>query len=534
MESREFELASVDKRLTRLTADSVPSRLLAHDPTLWTDDSAQQREIRERLGWLDLPQSSRRLVKDVQNFAQKSKDAGINKVLLLGMGGSSLAPEVISLIFNLQSLAFGILDSTDPVQVADAEINFPPSETLYIVSSKSGGTAETLSAFYYFWAKSGGNGNRFIAITDEGSNLEKIAKERNFRKIFHADSNVGGRYSALTSFGLIPAALMGIDLKKALDSAQRVMENPEDALYLGALLGEAALQGRDKLTLLTDSAFDSFGAWVEQLVAESTGKDGKGIVPIVGEPLLPAEGYGKDRLFIYLRQNGEKAAFVKRLKEANQPVYELRLIDSYSLFAEFYRWEYATAIVCHILGVNAFNQPNVEAAKAQARAQIASYSQKGVLDEGIPVWEGEEAKIYANVDITGASLKSALESFLALGRENDYLSIQAYLPRNRETSASLRKIRRVVQEKTGLAVTLGFGPRFLHSTGQLHKGGANNGLFLQITVDPPFDFEIPSQEMSFGTLERAQALGDYAALNDAKRRVLRVHFSDGDWERIWD
>jgi transaldolase/glucose-6-phosphate isomerase len=536
--------------MLRLQADSVNARLWAHDPTLWTDDPAAQAEIKIRLGWLNLPETSRNLAREATAFAREIKAAGINKTLLLGMGGSSLAPEVMSLTFNIPHSSFSILDSTDPAQVADSAKNFPPKETLYIVASKSGGTAETMAALAYFWEKSGGEGSHFIAITDEGSNLEKIAVARNFRKIFRADPNVGGRYSALTAFGLVPAALLGINLNRALDSAAEMMakctasersaaqtkgdlteENP--ALYLGAWMGEAALQGRDKLTLITDAPFSSFGAWAEQLIAESSGKEGKGIVPIEGEDPLDAAQYGDDRLFVYLRQKGEHDEFVKALKEQNQPVYEIPLTDRYALFTEFYRWEYATAIACHILGVNAFDQPNVEAAKIQARAQISAYSRAGVLDEGVPVWEGENAKLYANVPITGASLKVAFDSFLALARKNDYLSIQAYLPRNRETSASLQKFRHRLQEKTGLATTLGFAPRFLHSTGQLHKGGANNGLFIQITADPPFDFEIPSQGLSFGTLERAQALGDYAALDSAGRRVLRLHLAERDWEKLW-
>lgn len=530
MTQLKFLLAPVTKRITQFEADSVNSRLWAHDPTLWTEDPAGQAEVKIRLGWLDLPNPSRNLADNVTAFAKEVKDAGIHKTLLLGMGGSSLGPEVMSLTFNLKPETFAILDSTDPAQIAEAAQNFPTDETLYIVASKSGGTAETMSAFYYFWEKSGGDGSHFVAITDPGSNLEKMAKERNFRKIFMADSTVGGRYSALTAFGLVPAALMGIDANKALDSAATMMAEAKkdidnSALYLGAVMGEAALNGRDKLTLITDSAFESFGAWAEQLIAESTGKEGKGIVPIDGESLLPAEKYGDDRLFVYLRLDSENDEFVTELEKANQPVLEIQITDNYSLFTEFYRWEYATAVACHILGVNAFDQPNVEAAKIEARAQIYAYNQKGVLDEGEPTWEKEDVKIYTNVDIVGANLNSAIDSFFDKGREDDYVAIQAYLPRNNQTATSLQKIRKAIQEKTGLAITLGFGPRFLHSTGQLHKGGANNGIFIQITADAEADIDIPTQGMSFGTLERAQVLGDYAALEAAGRRVLRIHLS---------
>ena len=542
MTQLKFLLAPVTKRIAQLEADSVKSRLWANDPTLWTTDPAGQDEIKKRLGWLNLPDTSRELAKESMAFAKEVKEAGIHKTLLLGMGGSSLGPEVMSLTFQSSPLpegeglgvrAFAILDSTDPTQVAEAVKNFPPEEALYIVASKSGGTAETMSAFHYFWEQSGGDGSHFIAITDAGSNLEKLAKECNFRKIFRADSNVGGRYSALTAFGLVPAALMGIDANQALNAAEKMMSDTKDALFLGAIMGEAFLAGRDKLTLITDSAFESFGGWAEQLIAESTGKEGKGIVPIDGEALLLAEKYGNDRFFVYLRQDGEHDDFVKQLEEQNQPVYEILIPDTYSLFTEFYRWEFATAIACHILGVNAFDQPNVEAAKIEARAQIDAYNQKGVLDEGEPAWEQDGVKLYADVEVMEASLNSAIDAFLAKGQEGDYVSIQAYLPRNAQTGASLQKLRNSIQEKTGLATTLGFGPRFLHSTGQLHKGGANNGIFVQITTDVDVDIDIPTQGMSFGTLERAQALGDYAALIGAGRRVMRIHLMNlDDLEKI--
>ncbi|MBC8334647.1 MAG: glucose-6-phosphate isomerase [Anaerolineales bacterium] len=536
--------ASVSKRIAQLKADSVNSRLWAHDPTLWTDDPVGQAEVKHRLGWLDLPETSRDLAKEATAFAQEVKDSGITKTLLLGMGGSSLGPEVMSLIFNLKPGKFAILDSTDPAQVAEAAQNFPPTETLYIVASKSGGTAETMSAFYYFWEQSGGDGSRFIAITDAGSGLEKLARESNFRKIFLADSNVGGRYSALTAFGLVPAALMGVDLDRALDSAAEMMahcavserseaqtkggsaNNP--GILLGAVMGEAALAGRDKLTLITDTSFNSFGAWAEQLIAESTGKEGKGIIPVDGESLLAADKYEEDRLFVYLRQDGAHDELIKQLGVQNHPIVVIPITNHYSLFTEFYRWEYATAIACHILGVNAFDQPNVEAAKIEARAQIDAYNQNGMLDEGQPVWEQDGVKLYADFEIREADLSSAFDSFLAQGQESDYVALQAYLPRNPQTGASLKKLRDFIQGKTGLATTLGYGPRFLHSTGQLHKGGANNGIFIQITMDAETDIEIPAQGMSFGTLERAQTLGDFSALLASGRRVLRVHLPSLD------
>ena len=511
--------ASVKETLAQLEADSVSVRMDAHDPTLWTEDSDGQAEIKIRLGWLHLPETSRDVAKEATVFAQEVKEAGISKVLLLGMGGSSLGPEVMARTFGVPEDIFAIVDSTDPAQIAEARELFPPAETLYIVASKSGGTAETMSAYHYFWQESGEDGSHFVAITDPGSNLEKMATERNFRKIFQADTTVGGRFSALTAFGLVPAALQGVDLTQALDRAAR----SNGGMALGAAMGAAALAGRDKVTILTDDAFSTFGTWAEQLIAESTGKEGKGILPIEDEPEMPAEKYHADRLFVYLRNDGSKDAFVATLREAGQPVIEIPTTDHYSLFAEFYRWEYATAVACHLLGVNAFDQPNVESAKVMARAQIAAYNESGKLDEGTPIVDGDDVKVYANLEIAGADLNSAFDAFLAQAGAGDYVSIHAYLPRNAEMQNVLDALRLSIQQKTGLATTLGFGPRFLHSTGQFHKGGPNKGLFIQITTDVDADIEIPTQGMSFGTLERAQALGDYAALDASGMRVMRVH-----------
>ena len=511
--------AAVKETLARLETDSVATRMAMHDATLWTDDPAGQAEVKIRLGWLNLPETSRKLAGEAIEFAAEVKAAGIKKVLLLGMGGSSLAPEVMARTFNIPPSSFSIVDSTDPAQIAETAADFPPSETLYIVASKSGGTAETMSAFHYFWQESGEDGAHFVAITDPGSGLEKLATERNFRKIFRADPNVGGRYSALTAFGLIPAALLGIDLDHALDQSAR----SNGGMALGAVMGAAALAGRDKVTILADDPFVTFGTWAEQLVAESTGKEGKGILPIEGEPAMPAAKYHADRLFVYLRSDGSQDEFVVQLCQAGHPVIEIPAADAYALFGEFYRWEYATAVACHLLGVNAFDQPNVESAKVQARAKIAAYNESGKLDEGTPVVDGDDFKVYANVALTGADLKSAFDAFLAQAGERDYVSIHAYLPRNAEMQNVLDTLRLSIQQKTGLATTLGFGPRFLHSTGQLHKGGADNGLFIQITTDVASDIEIPTQGMSFGTLERAQALGDYAALDASGMRVMRIH-----------
>jgi len=532
--------ASVMEGVTQLEHDSVPARLWDGDPALWTDDPAGQAEVRKRLGWLRLPETSESLLAELSDFADAVHYDGIQRVLLLGMGGSSLAPEVLSFIFASPTPeaaegkpCLSILDSTDPAQVALAAEQYPPDKSLYIVSSKSGTTAETLAALDYFWELSGGDGTRFVAITDPDSPLQKLSEERGFRKVFNADPQVGGRYSALTAFGLAPAALLGVDVRRLLNRATHMMDEcfaqplsgaaPEETrsrrvqaarnpgLVLGAVMAESALAGRDKLTVLADEPLVTFGSWLEQLIAESSGKEGKGIIPVDREPPGDVSVYGGDRLFVYLRQTGEYDKNVAALRGAGHPVLELPVPDAYDLGAEFYRWEFAIAVACHILGINAFDQPNVEDAKKRAKARIASYQEKGQLEAGefVPLDEAGES----------------LSDFLKKAEKGDYIAISAFLPRTSEMIAALQDLRCALRDKTQLAVTLGFGPRFLHSTGQLHKGGPNTGLFLQITADPLDDIDIPTQGLSFGTLELAQALGDYEALTAKDRRILRVHLS---------
>ena len=526
--------APVARRVANLVADAAPARLWGHDPTLWTTDPSGQAEVRNRLGWLDLPRTSRAALKEITDFTAKVRVDGLTRVLLLGMGGSSLGPEVMSLIFSPQlsgEMPFAILDSTDPGQVLEAARKFPPKETLYLVSSKSGGTAEINAAFNYFWKLTGEAGNHFAAITDPGTTLEALANARGFRKIFRADPGVGGRYSALTHFGLVPAGLMGVDLERLLDRATWMMSqcandtsgarNP--GLVLGAVLGQAAVDGRDKLTFLADESVSPLGAWLEQLVAESTGKLGKGILPVDGETPAAPECYGNDRLFAYLRREGKLDALVEELRAAGHPALVFDIPDAYDLGAEFYRWEAATAFACAVLGVNAFDQPDVQDAKDRTKAKIAEYGQNKHFNEGDPLWENERMKVFSTMHLKGAGLAQDLQAFLGAAQKNNYIAINAYLPRNAEIAAVLQDLRSNIGVKTGCATTVGFGPRFLHSTGQLHKGGPDSGLFLQITTDPRMDVEIPTQGMSFGTLERAQALGDYEALATRGRRILRLH-----------
>lgn len=537
--------APVSRRIAQLQADSVSPRLWDGDASLWTNDPAGQAEAQKRLGWLRLPETSRAFLPEWGEFADQVHYEGVSRVLLLGMGGSSLAPEVMSNLFVAPTPeaaegkpCLAILDSTDPAHVAWAAQNYPPTASLYLVSSKSGGTAEVNAALDYFWEQAGQDGSRFVAITDPGTALEQLAKERSFRKIFLADPQVGGRYSALSAFGLLPAALLGIDLKRLLNRAAWMMaqckpdlpaaRNP--ALALGAVLGEAALHGRDKLTILADPSLTSVGSWLEQLVAESSGKEEKGILPVDGEPLGDPGVYQKDRLFVYLRRTGDLDEGVAALRQAGQPVLVMPIENGYELGAEFYRWEFATAVACHILGVNAFDQPNVEDAKQRARDRIAAFQRDGQLPEG---------------QFTPLSkARAVVKRFLARARAGDYVAVLAYLPRNPETTAALQRLQAALRDQTRCAVTVGFGPRYLHSTGQLHKGGPNNGLFLLLTADPQHDIEIPPRTaqgkqpartkkaiaptMTFGALERAQALGDYEALQAAGRRVLRVHIPGPD------
>lgn len=542
----------VADRIREMGERKVPQRLHARDASLWSQNHAIQEHIRQRLGWLRLPESSRALLPELQLFAGEARRAGFERCLLLGMGGSSLAAEVMSRSLapspaeggEAGGLTLRVLDSTDPVQVLEAERWAAQGKTLYAVSSKSGETVEVNAFAGYFWAREGerrgeGAGERFIAITDPGTGLEQLARRRKFRRAFLADPTVGGRNSALSAFGLVPAALMGIDLERLLDRAAwmaaqcaaEVQASRNPGLALGAALGEAALQRRDKLTLLADPGLAPFCAWLEQLIAESTGKQGKGIIPLVGEPLADAERYGPDRLFVYLRREGWHDEAMERLREAGHPALAFTLEDAYDLGAEFYRWEVATAIASALLEVNSFDQPDVQDSKARTRAMIEARRQGGKLPEGEPVWEGEGVALYGPVyaGLEGAgSLREALEAFLGLGKPGEYVALNAYLKPGEENEAMLAHLRVAIFRRTSLATAAGFGPRYLHSTGQLHKGGPNTGLFLLLTADPDRDVDIPGHGLTFGELQRAQALGDLEALLGRGRRVLRLHLADAD------
>jgi transaldolase/glucose-6-phosphate isomerase len=535
----------IPARVQKLADSNAIQRIYAHDPTLWTTDPDGQTEIRKRLGWLDAPVESKRLIPQLSQLLTSCQDEGYTHILLLGMGGSSLAPEVLSETFGVQNwngkpgLALTILDSTDPSQVQAAFESSDLSKTLYVVASKSGSTSEVMAFLEFFWAKAveahgDAAARHFVAVTDPGSTLAAIAQDRKFRDTILADSTVGGRYSALIAFGLTAASLLGLDVHQILKRAAHMAAlcRPEvtpgrnPGLVLGAIIGEAALQKRDKLTILTDPELRSLGSWLEQLIAESSGKNGKGIVPVDIEPLGDATKYSADRLFVYLNRSNSLDSFTEELKAAGQSVLTLLVPEDADLGAEFFRWEFATAVACAVLEINAFDQPDVQDNKTRTKAKIAEYQKMKAFDEGIPLWENEGGKVFGE-KLPGIeeawSLSDVIEIFLKQAKPGDYVAINAYLPRNEQTLASLQGLRAAIQKHTGLATTLGFGPRFLHSTGQLHKGGPNTGLFLQITADPQHDLEIPGQGISFGTLERAQALGDLEALLARSRRALRIH-----------
>jgi transaldolase/glucose-6-phosphate isomerase len=546
------------KKNLGVLADKVPSEVQAFkaydviprmhriDPTIWTEDPAGRSEIQKRLGWLSLPAESKTLIPTLKKFFEACRSEGYQKVLLLGMGGSSLAPETVSLILKdeISGLSLRILDSTIPEQVRDAEAWVDFEKTLFIVSSKSGTTSETLSLYQYFWEKSEQvlgerRGAHFIAITDPGSKLAKMGQSLGFRSVFTSNPNVGGRYSALTHFGLVPAALMGVELQRFLSSASEMAEKcsaqNELELNLGALLGIVlglgSSNGKDKLTIFADKDLAPLGAWLEQLIAESSGKQGRGIVPIDEEPLVESGDYGKDRLFVYLRSTGSLDKFVEELQDADHTSITLDVESPYDLAAQFYLWETAIAVACGIIGVNAFDQPDVQDNKDRTKKKIALYQEKGVLEEPEVIWERNGTKVFGiNFDGLSAceSVGEVIEKFIQLAEDGDYIALNAYLPRNEKTKEKLQILRKHILQETGKPTTLGFGPRFLHSTGQLHKGGANNGVFIQITQEDQEDLSIPGLDYSFGTLARAQAQGDLEALLARERLAIRIHLGEND------
>ena len=542
---------AVQSTLGELGQQKFAPRLWDRDASLWKSEPEHQKIIRDALGWLTISQQMRAHLGEIKSFAEKIRQAGFRHAVLLGMGGSSLCPDVLRATFGSAPgyPELHVLDSTVPASVAHVEKFIDLEKTLFIVSSKSGGTTETLSFYQYFYARlQAVKGDRaaenFIAITDPGSGLEKLAKEKNFRRIFPGAADIGGRYSALSNFGMVPAALIGIDLADFFDRADRmaqacgaaapVTENP--GVKLGVTMAEAAQAGRDKVTFVMSPEIATFADWAEQLIAESTGKEGKGLVPVAGEALGEPADYSNDRIFVHLRlaSDSDPATVAKlaKLEKAGHPVVRLELAAKLDLAQEFFRWEIATATAGARMGINAFNQPNVQESKDNTKRLLEQFRSEKKLPAESAVLASDGLEFFCDAETRAAiekvskgarSPEALLAAFCRLARPGDYVALMAYLEGAGEIEDKLQSIRRGLGKALRAAATLGFGPRFLHSTGQLHKGGPNTGLFLQLTASDPQDLAIPGEPYSFSVLKQAQALGDLQSLQNKQRRVVRVH-----------
>ena len=542
--------ARFDERLSSLLRDGIVNRIWDHDVSVWTEDPEGAAEARDRLGWLQSPEIGLSDLAEYKSFADGVREDGFQHVALLGMGGSSLCPEVFRRTFppSTGNPKLWVLDSTDPASVLALEKSIALDKTLFIVSTKSGSTIETNSFYRYFWSRvqphrGEETGKAFVAVTDPGSSLETEASQRGFRKVFEGPPTVGGRYSALTPFGMVPGALLGMDLRQLLERAKRMQdacrvgEKTNPGLELGALLGEMALAGRDKVTLLMDPAIESFGLWLEQLLAESLGKESKGLIPVADEPLSGPEVYGSDRLFLYLSIGEGRPDYLEqlgRLAGDGHPVARIELSDALDLGAEFYRWEFATAVAGTIFGVNAFDQPNVSESKKNTAEVLDGVRTTGRFESETPLARSGGISVFGPPDSQGgdAAVESedrvvdAIAQWLQAVPEESYLSIQAYLPSDESVETLLQSIRVQLRDRLRVATTLGMGPRFLHSTGQLHKGGPATGVFLQLTKDSDEDLPVPGQEFNFATLIRAQALGDGRSIASRDLPFLRIHVQD--------
>lgn len=529
----------VDQHVAALTGDDAAGRIWRHDATFWGGDADRQRSVANRLGWLDVASQMRNRTGEIEAFAARVKADGFIDVVLLGMGGSSLAPEVLR-----QTVAdhvrdgwpkLHILDTTDPATILAVSERIDPARTLFFVSSKSGTTIEALSLFAYFHAlvekaKPGRAGENFVAVTDAATSLEALACEHSFRHIFTNPGDIGGRYSALSYFGLAPAAVAGVDVAKLLDRAIAAAAGAKapdsDALRFGAALGGLALSGRDKCTFIVSPRIASFGLWVEQLIAESTGKEGRGIVPVASEPLGTPAQYGSDRVFVQLRleagSNGAEDALAGALAAAGHPVIVIDLDDAYDLGREFFTWEFAVAIAGHILGINPFDEPNVQESKDNTSRVLKGFADSGKLDAPF-VSDAGVTVIAGGADVPQASLRGVLEELFEAIGEGDYFAVTAYVQPTAQAQQAFDEIRAAVRDARHVATTLGYGPRFLHSMGQLHKGGPPRGVFLQVTASDVRDITIPDKPFTFGQLKRAQSIGDFQSLVSHGRPVVRVH-----------
>lgn len=543
---------AVRAALNQLRTTRYLQRLWDKDASLWSSDAAAQAAIRQRLGWLTIPRLMAQQTASLRAFAQEIRDAGFTRALLLGMGGSGLFSEVCRNTFGMAAdhLDLAVLDTTDPTAIRDAQHRGPLKHLLAIVSSKSGTTSEVLALSKHFYEsfKAGGPaGAHCVAITDHGTPLEAQAAALQFRRAFvHGAStgaDVGGRFSALTYFGLVPAALMGIDidtlLARAIEMLERcgptqpLEENP--AAQLGAVLGALAQQGRDKMTLLCQPALESFGTWVEQLIAESAGKAGKGIAPFYGEPLDGLDVPMDDRVFIELQLASSLDATldqqVRSLSEAGHPVVRIHWQDRYDLGGDVIRWFLATTIASHFMEINPFDEPNVQESKDRTKVLLAEYAKGGRWPNETPLLANGELACFGTAQaVAPTSVTQCLAEWSRQGRAGDYVAILSFLPRTARLDEAVHALRRQVARLRRCATTVGFGPRYLHSTGQLYKGGPDAALFLELTAEESADLPVPGEPFTFGVLKQAQALGDFQAMQQRGRRILRIHLS-GDLER---
>ncbi|MCC7531574.1 MAG: bifunctional transaldolase/phosoglucose isomerase [Candidatus Melainabacteria bacterium] len=539
--------AAVEKTIADWQSKDNMKKLWSKDASLWTGEDESKW-----LDWLNIINDQLAHIDNLKKLSQEIKDAKFKYALLLGMGGSSLCPDVLRMTFAKVAgyPEMHVLDSTDPQQVKAAEKAIDVKQTIFIVSSKSGTTLEPNIFEQYFWQKTveavGADkaGQHWIAVTDPGSNLQALAEKEKFRHIFLGHPGIGGRYSALSNFGMVPAAVMGLDLSKFLERSREmahacaatvpVKENP--GAVLGIIMGEAAKAGRDKITIFTSAKIQYLGAWLEQLIAESTGKIGKGIIPVDRETVGAPEAYGKDRLFVYLRvetgANEIQDRAIDALEKAGHPMVKISVTDIYNLAEEFFRWEIATAVAGAVVGINAFNQPDVEASKIATRELTVAYEKSGQFPEEKPFFEGDGIKLYADEknikeieskDGVTPSLNSVIKAHLSRVNEGDYVALLAYIEMTKAHEDELQVARLAIRDSKKVATCLGFGPRFLHSTGQAYKGGPNSGVFLQVTADDTEDLPVPRQKFTFGIVKTAQARGDLKVLNDRGRRALRVH-----------
>jgi glucose-6-phosphate isomerase len=533
--------ADIERAFDRLAQFRFAEALWKRQLAVWSNDGGVQQKISNRLGWLSVLDFVKPHVDRIRGFADAIRTGGFTDVVLLGMGGSSLAPEVMRQVLGVApgSPRFRMLDSVDPEAVRDAMSQ--ASTSLFVFASKSGGTIEpnVMAAEARARVEAAGHtpwGSRVIAITDENTALHKRAIQERFREIFVNPADIGGRYSALSLFGLVPAALMGVDLNRLLDGARTMAEacRAEDprtnpGLALGAVMGASAEAGRNKLTLIVPRQLESFGLWVEQLVAESTGKEGKGIVPIAGEPLDTKYGADRAAVAVSLGSEAPDAAAVARLRESGAPIVSLSVPDAFGLGAEFFRWEVATATAGWLLRINPFDEPNVQQAKDATRALLDVYQ----AQRRLPTPEPHTARDGVRLTFSESALQRldtpSVESFVGLLGRGDYFGLLAFVsPENQDLAAALQRIRAEISRRSGCATMFGYGPRYLHSTGQLHKGGPPSGAFVIVMAPPVEELPIPGEPFSFGVLEQAQALGDFASLEKTGRRALLVQLPKPD------